>query len=141
MVTDLHDRPARLAAELGADEVRIVGRDEAVRDAVDVAIEASGAPASLHAAMHALRPEGVLLQLGMLPPELALSPSPLITKELTVVGSHRFAGELDDALAFLAGHPECARIITHEVPLAEADHAVDLAADPAASKVVVRVAP
>lgn len=139
MVADLHEGPARLALELGADELRVVGRDAVACNAVDVTVEASGAPASFRAAMEALRPGGVLLQLGMLPPELTLSPSALITKELTVVGSHRFTGELDDALVHLAEHPECERIITHEVPLEEAEHAVDLAADPAASKVVVRI--
>ncbi|MFT3889546.1 MAG: zinc-binding dehydrogenase [Arachnia sp.] len=139
VVTDLHERPARLAVDLGASDSILVGHDAPLIDAVDVAIEASGAPASLGAGLDALRPGGCLLQLGMLPPELTLHPAPLITKELTVVGSHRFAGELDDALAFLAEHPECARIITHEVPLEEAERAIDLAADPTTSKVVVRV--
>jgi L-idonate 5-dehydrogenase len=138
-VTDLHRRPLDLAVALGADAGLQVPHETPVPDSYDIAVEATGVISSMHTALSALAPGGHLLQLGMLPRDLVLtSLAPVVTKELTVTGSHRFAGELDAAISFLAEHPECGQIVTHRLPLAEAAQALRLAGDPArASKVVV----
>ncbi|MFV0452282.1 MAG: zinc-binding dehydrogenase [Propioniciclava sp.] len=140
-VTDLHRRPRELAVTLGADAAVEVPHDSPPTEAYDIAIEATGVWASTRLALDALAPEGHLLQLGMLPREPApASLAAVVTKELTVVGTHRFAGELDEAIAFLATHEEAARVVTHHVGLEEVDRAIALAADAArASKVVVHI--
>lgn len=140
-VTDLHRRPLELAVALGADVGLSLPEETPDPDSYDIAVEATGVIASLHTALSALAPGGHLLQLGMLPGSpVPTSLAPVVTKELTVTGSHRFAGELDDAISFLAQHPQCGRIVTHRLPLAEAADALRLAADAAhASKVVVLV--
>ncbi|MEA5116526.1 MAG: zinc-binding dehydrogenase, partial [Propionicimonas sp.] len=140
-LTDLHRRPLDLALGLGADHGLVVPEQTPPAETFDIAVEATGALASFHAALAALRAGGHLLQLGMLPrASLPTSLALVVTKELTVTGSHRFAGELDTAISFLAAHPECGKIVTHQLPLEEAAEALTLAADAAnASKVVVLI--
>lgn len=140
-LTDLHRRPLTLALDLGADQVVQVPEESPADNAFDIAIEATGALASVHAALAAVAEGGYLLQLGMLSRDrLPTGLAPVVTKELTIVGSHRFTGELDAAIAFLADHPACERIVTHRLPLEAAAEALALAADAAtASKVVVQI--
>lgn len=140
-LTDLHRRPLDLALELGADHAIQVPGETPEANEYDIVIEATGAPASFHTALNATAVGGHVLQLGMLsrdPSPTVLAP--VVTKELTVTGTHRFVGELDAAIDFLAGHPACDRIITHRLGLESAAEALALAADAAnASKVVVEV--
>lgn len=108
-VTDPRAGARRLARELGADAA-IDPADSATEPVVDLAVEASGAPAALESAVRAVRQGGTVVQLGMLPRE----PRPLVltgvvTKELTIVGSHRFSGELDEAIRVLAALPAAER--------------------------------
>lgn len=140
-VTDLHTQPLAMARRLGASSTLQVPSQRPEPQTFDVAIEATGVIASLTLAVDALAPEGHLLQLGMLPQTAnPITLAAIVTKELTVVGTHRFTGELDDALTFLSGHPQCAEVVTHRFPLSDTAEALRFAADPAtASKVIIHV--
>lgn len=141
-ITDLHPRPLNLAATLGATTT-IQAPEAPPPDSHTLAIEASGNPGALESALTTLAPHGHLLQLGMLPQKPAPTTlAALVTKELTLTGTHRFTGELDDALTFLTQHDECSQIVTHRLPLDATARAMELAGNPAAaSKVVVQVEP
>jgi L-idonate 5-dehydrogenase len=140
-VTDVRADALELARALGADAIIDVSREAAAPSSVDIAIEASGVPSALESAIAATRRGGIVVQLGMLPRE----PRPMVlagivTKELSVLGSHRFTGELDAALALLAHTPTAARIVSTVVPLGDVARAFAAVRDPSVvGKVVVAV--
>ncbi|MDQ4213499.1 zinc-binding dehydrogenase [Microbacterium sp. ASV81] len=140
-VSDVRPAALALAQELGADAAVDVSRDS-VAVSADLALEASGVPAALEAAVAAARAGGTIVQLGMLPRDpRPVALSGIVTKELSVVGSHRFAGELDAALALLEAMPEAAEIVRTVVPLRHVAAAFAAVADAAiVGKVVVAVA-
>ncbi len=131
-VTDLVPRALRYAAAAGADTVvRADDADDAGwPDAVDAAVEASGAAAGLETCLRLVRRGGVVVQLGMLPP----GPSPfagnlLVSREIELRGSFRFDTEFDDALRLLAAEPAFDALISAVVPVGDAESAFALAAD------------
>ncbi len=58
---------------------------------VDVIIEASGAPPSVQSGLYLVKPGGKYVQVGMGAPEVTIPITLLLVKELTVLGSFRFA--------------------------------------------------
>jgi L-idonate 5-dehydrogenase len=140
-ITDVRASALDLASALGADRTIDVAAASAPESGVDVVIEASGVPASLETAVHIAREGGTIVQLGMLPRDARpMTLSGLVVKELHLIGSHRFAGEIDDALDLLAGAPECAQIVTTVTALDDVTEAFAAVADPAVvGKVVVDV--
>lgn len=141
-VTDLHERPLDVALRVGASEtVRIDLGESPAADAFDLVIEATGVPASLNAALAAVRPGGTIIQLGMLSRDgVTADLGNLVIKEVALLGTHRFAGELDDAISLLAQAPECDNIVTDSVELARVSEAFRRAGDPVnSSKVLVEV--
>jgi len=142
-LTDLHERPLAIGSTLGAEVGYLIGdaRNPVPEESFDIAIEATGVPASLDTAIRSLRPGATLIQLGMLAKGgITADLAQVVVKELTVIGSHRFLGELDDAIALLADAPECDVIVTDVLPLAQIDEALRRAGDAAgSSKVLVAV--
>jgi L-idonate 5-dehydrogenase len=138
IVSDLVDEALAVAARVGATTTVRAG-GAAWPDVVDVAIEASGAPAGLADCLRTVRRAGRVVMLGMLPPgEVGFAAATVITRELDLVGAFRFDTEFDTALALLAGGLDVEPVITHTVPLAEARAAFDLAGDrTTASKVLL----
>jgi len=64
--------------------------------------------------------------------------APMISKELTVLGSFRFKDEIDAAVALLDARPEIEQVVTHELPAEQALEAFAVARDSQASgKVLV----
>ncbi|MFE2938070.1 L-idonate 5-dehydrogenase [Streptomyces sp. NPDC059255] len=141
VVTDLLDAPLRLAAEVGATATVRADRpdDPAWGDAVDVAIEASGAPAGLRTCVERVRRGGTVVLLGLLPPgEVGLLGNVAVTREIELRGAFRFDGEFDEALALLAGGLPVDPVVTHTFPLERSVDAFDIAGDRAvASKVLL----
>jgi L-idonate 5-dehydrogenase len=142
-VTDLHQRPLDVALRVGASEaIRIDLGEAPATDAFDVVIEATGVPASLNASLAAVRAGGTIIQLGMLSRDgVTADLGTLVVKEVALLGTHRFAGELDDAISLLADAPECDSIVTDSVELARVSEAFRRAGDAVnSSKVLVTVA-
>ncbi|MGC9221265.1 MAG: L-idonate 5-dehydrogenase [Solirubrobacteraceae bacterium] len=103
-VTDVVDAPLEVASAVGATAtVNVAGEHEAV-DGVDVAFEASGAPAALQTCVDWLKPGGRLVLVGLMPPgTVPAAANKLVSRELAVVGSFRFVGsEFDSAVGALA---------------------------------------
>ncbi|ULH14229.1 L-idonate 5-dehydrogenase (plasmid) [Deinococcus sp. KNUC1210] len=129
-VTDLQSAPLRVAEQMGATETVNV-REQAPAGLFDVAFEASGSPAGLASALGALRPGGRLVQVGMLPSGPTSAPlNPLISREITVVGSFRFHREFGWAAELLgSGRVDVTPILSASFPLSRAQEAFELAAD------------
>jgi L-idonate 5-dehydrogenase len=98
--------------------------------AVDVAVEASGAPAALATALAAVRPGGRVVLLGMGPdPTVPLGANRVVTREVDVVGSFRFGPEFARAVRLLADGLDLGPLVTGRRPFADAVDAFAAAAD------------
>jgi threonine dehydrogenase-like Zn-dependent dehydrogenase len=155
-ITARHPHQAELARALGA--TRVLGEDEASpekldgvgREApIDVVVETVGGRAdTLRAAAAAARPGGAVSVVGVFLGQVALDPMPLLLKELTLAWSYCYGedpahgadfAEATDIVA--AARDALAPLVTHTVPLAEAERAFALAADRRAGAVKVSVVP
>ncbi|WP_342594311.1 L-idonate 5-dehydrogenase [Salinicola lusitanus] len=141
--TDLHEGPLERARALGVHHTLRAGEQTPEPESFDVALECSGAPASIDTAIRAVRRAGVIAQIGMMgagpqPLELAL----LISKEIQLRGCFRFNDEVDDAIALLASDARFDQVITHEMQADDAVEAFTIAKDAQASgKVLIRLWP
>ena len=102
------DRASRLGATRTVDAGP--GVDERVREAVggaaiDVVIEASGAPAQLNTAIDLVRPGGTILQVGLPATQQEVNVHALVMREISVVTTlaHVCAEDLAASLEILAG--------------------------------------
>ncbi len=137
-ITDLFDQPLEIAQRMGADETINVRMDldrlERAAQAVggfDVAMEATGAAASVAALPSLVCPGGRIVQLGMLPPgAVPLPVNLLMAREIDLVGSFRFHEAFGVAVEALArGRIDVAPILSASFPLADAGEAFALAGD------------
>jgi L-idonate 5-dehydrogenase len=116
-VLDLRETPDALTA-FSAD-----------KGTFDILYECSGAASALTAGIGALRPRGIILQLG-LGGEMTLPMMAITAKELDLRGSFRFHTEFAVAVELVrAGLIDVKPLITHTLPLAEAETAFQLASD------------
>jgi L-iditol 2-dehydrogenase/L-idonate 5-dehydrogenase len=137
---DLHERPLRIARELGAD-VTLQQPDEADITAIDadVVIESSGSHRGLDTAIRGAARGGAVAMVGLLPS----GPQPVqvalaIAKELDLLGSFRFNDEIDEVISALAaGTLRIAPVISHVKRWRSAEEAFALAADPTVSSKVL----
>ncbi|MFS0702755.1 L-idonate 5-dehydrogenase [Cellulomonas sp. 179-A 4D5 NHS] len=130
-----------VARAMGADEVVDVSAGPLPED-VELVIEASGAPGALGAVLHATAKGGTLVQVGNLPgTEATAVLGELVTREITWMGSYRFADEIDDAIAALADGLDVDPLMTHTFGIDEAAEALRVAADRStgSSKVMLRL--
>jgi L-idonate 5-dehydrogenase len=129
-VTDLQDAPLKVATQMGATHTVNV-RTGALEGKFDVAFEASGSPAGLASALGALRPGGRLVQVGMLPSGLTQAPlNPMISREITFIGSFRFHREYSWAVQLLAaGRIDVTPMLSARFPFSQAQEAFALASD------------
>ncbi|MGY3439058.1 MULTISPECIES: L-idonate 5-dehydrogenase [unclassified Marinovum] len=96
---------------------------------LDVLFECSGAQPALAAGIAALRPRGVIVQLG-LSGDMALPMMAITAKELELRGSFRFHEEFDIAVQLMQkGLIDPAPLLTHTFPLAEFEAAFATASD------------
>ncbi|TVQ31996.1 MAG: L-idonate 5-dehydrogenase [Geminicoccaceae bacterium] len=107
----------------------------------DVLFECSGAAAALAAAVPALRPGAVVVQLG-LGGDMTLPMQAMTAKELDLRGSLRFHEEFPIAVRLMqAGLIDPSPLVTHTVPLAQAERGFELASNRAvAMKAQIRFA-
>jgi L-idonate 5-dehydrogenase len=132
VASDLLAAPLARTASMGATStVRADHPDDAAwPEQVDVAIEASGAPAGLRTCIERARPGGTVVQLGLLPPgDVGVPGARVVTREIALLGSFRFDEEFDEALSLLAGSLDVGAVVSHTFPLARATSAFDVASD------------
>ncbi|MFA9441116.1 L-idonate 5-dehydrogenase [Uliginosibacterium sp. sgz301328] len=134
---DLRDRPLAIARQMGAtDVVNTATQPDAIerrfcggKGYFDVVLECTGAPAILSGVLPAVAPRGVIVQVGY-PDSVTLALGTLISKEISLVGTHRFNGEFSLAARLVSERRIDVRpVISAVVPLNEAAHAFELAGD------------
>lgn len=136
VATDLLDFTLAQAKAAGADEVINVAEDtEAMvafaesKGTFDVLYECSGAAPALTAGIHAMRPRGTIVQLGM-GGDMTLPILAITAKELRLQGSFRFHEEFFTGVSLMRkGLIDVMPLITHTLPMTEADAAFALATD------------
>lgn len=144
VATDLAPLPRRIAASLGARALDARDADTIARLHADVVVESSGTVPGLAASISAAGRGGTVVMLGLQRHgDIAAPLATAITRELSLVGSFRFAGEFDAVIAALAdGSLVVDGIVTDVLPVAAALEAFEIAGDAAASsKVLIGFAP
>lgn len=136
-------RPAALerARALGVHHTLDIRSEQVPANAYDVVLECSGTVPGLHTAIGAVRPAGIVAQLGLLPggPQ-SVDLSSLMIKEGQLRGCFRFNDEIESAMTMLRDHPAMfEQVISHEVGADEGAAAFAVAREPEASKVLVRM--
>ncbi|WP_221446009.1 zinc-dependent alcohol dehydrogenase family protein [Lipingzhangella halophila] len=127
-VVDQNTGRLAIAAELGA-EATATSVAELGHQRFDAAVDATGAPAAIEAALDSLRRGGRFLVFGVAPDEARISVSPfrLYNDELTIVGSMAVLHSFRAARDLLAsGAIATTPLLTHAVPLDRFPEALDL---------------
>ncbi len=136
VATDLSEFTLGLARKCGADRVlNMATHPDALADYTvdkghfDLLYECTGAAPALSAAIAALRPRGIVLQLG-LGGDMSLPMMAITAKELDLRGSFRFHAEFATGVTLMQkGLIDVTPLIPHTLPLAEAEAAFRIAAD------------
>jgi len=136
IVTDLHDFTLDIASRMGADRtVNVLTRENWLESEIeqaglfDVVFECSAAEAAVKTAVKALRPQGILVQVGVAG-NLKLPIDVVVGKEITLCGSHRFHPEFAEAARIINNREiDVKPIITRTKSIDEAEKAFALAAD------------
>lgn len=135
VATDLSEFTLGMAEKTGADRViradspRALAPYEARKGHFDVLFECSGAQPALVAAIPAMRPGGVVVQLG-LGGDMSLPMQAITAKELELRGSFRFHEEFFTAVELMRKRLIDTRpLITHTLPLDAAEEAFRTASD------------
>lgn len=134
VATDLSDFTLGIATKVGADRVIKAGPEALAEYSLDkghfdVLYECTGVAAALAQGIAALRPRGVILQLG-LGGDMTLPMMAITAKELELRGSFRFHPEFAVGVGLMRqGLIDVKPLITHTVDLADAETAFRLASD------------
>ncbi|KUJ81304.1 L-idonate 5-dehydrogenase [Ruegeria profundi] len=136
IVTDLHDFPLSVAKKLGASEtINVADRPEALepfrqnKGQFDVVFECTGSPAAIAAALTMLRPRGTMILVGVAG-EVSLPLNVIVSKEIRMVGTHRFHPEFAEAVRLIdSGEINVEPIISRSFNIEDATAAFDLAGD------------
>ena len=134
VATDLSDFTLGLAKRVGADEVINMGAQAdglapytPNKGTFDVLFECSGAVPALTAGIHAMRPGGVIVQLG-LGGDMSLPMMAITAKELELRGSFRFHAEFATGVRLMQrGLIDVKPLITQTLPLDDAVKAFEVA--------------
>ena len=135
VLSDLAEYPRQLALKLGADSVVDAGDTRSVEAAVadaqggfQIVFEASGAPAAVSAAIALARRGGTIVQIGTLATDVTAPLNLIMARELSYLGTFRFANVFGTALHLLAsGRVDVAPLVSATMPLADADRAMQRA--------------
>lgn len=136
VATDLSDFTLALAQRVGVDRgVNMAQDPEGLapfaqgKGQFDILFECTGAAPALAAAIPAMRPRGVVVQLG-LGGDMTLPMQALTAKELDLRGTFRFHAEFARGVALMqAGQIDVRPLITHTVALEAAEDGFRLASD------------
>lgn len=136
IATDIADTVLEFAKAVGADVVLntktdsdALGPYQHAKGSMDIHFECSGAEPALAAGIAALRPCGVLVQLG-LSGDMSVPMMQVTAKELSLRGSFRFHEEFAIAVDLMRkGLIDVKPLITHSFPLSEYASAFAMASD------------
>lgn len=136
VATDVTDAPGDTMRRVGVDRfLNVAAEPEALAEyskdkgAFDVLMEASGNAQALISAFSAVRPGGVIVQVGIGSPAV-LPLSVIVAKELELRGTFRFHEEFALAVTLLAKRlVDVQPLISATMPFTEARAAFDLAGD------------
>jgi len=137
---DLTDETLTVARAMGADVTVNVAADadwvqryaadgRTRKGTFDVMFECSGNERALRAGLEAMRPRGVVVQLG-LGGDVSLPQNMVVGKELSICGSFRFHAEFALAVRLInEGRVDLRPMVTAAFPLSRAREAFELASD------------
>jgi L-idonate 5-dehydrogenase len=136
VVTDVVAQPLRRAAKVGADEtINIAEHPDALqkfsadKGRFDVLLEASGNVRALTGAFDALRPRGIVVQVG-LGGEMTLPINTIVAKEFDLRGAFRFHQEFRTAVDLInSGLVDLKPLVSATLSYRDAGRAFALAAD------------
>ncbi len=136
VATDLSDNALSYVEKAGADRaVNMASEPDAMNDytagkgTFDVMYECSGAQPALSGGLAAMRPRGVVLQLG-LGGDMTIPMMVVTSRELDLRGSFRFHEEFATAVHLMqSGLIDVKPLISHTLPLDEAEQAFQIASD------------
>ena len=134
--TDMAAQPLRAVLKVGADQaINVKEQPDALsaftaeKGQFDVLFEASGNAAALSGAFDALRPRGIIVQMG-LGGEMTLPVNTLVAKEFELRGTFRFYAEFATAVELLNQRlVDLKPLISATLPYRDAGRAFALAAD------------
>jgi L-idonate 5-dehydrogenase len=136
VATDVADAPLAAATKVGADGVVNVSAKDALarysadKGYFDVMFEASGNAQALAGGLAVVRPQGVVVQIGIAGAEMTLPMNLVVAKEIELRGTFRFHAEFALAVALIGGGlVDVMPLLTETIPLAQAREAFALAAD------------
>lgn len=136
VATDLSEFTLKIAKQTGADiTINMADTPDglapftAEKGTFDILYECSGAAPALAAGIHAMRPGGTIMQLG-LGGDMSLPMMAITAKELSLKGSFRFHGEFFTGVSLMQkGLINVKPLITHSLPIDSAVEAFELASD------------
>ncbi|WP_253250606.1 L-idonate 5-dehydrogenase [Arthrobacter globiformis] len=142
VAVDVHEEPLKRARLVGATGTILASDADAIAAVeADVTVESSGNHRGLDSAIRGTMRGGKVVMVGLLPSgDQPVAISLAITRELDLLGSFRFNGEMDEVLAALAdGSLHVDPVVTHEYDFNEALEAFTTAKDASRSgKVLLR---
>ncbi|WP_339641371.1 L-idonate 5-dehydrogenase [Jannaschia helgolandensis] len=136
VATDLSDFTLAMAKRIGADDVVNMAdtpdglaRFTDDKGTFDVMFECSGAAQALAAGIPAMRPRGIVMQLG-LGGDMSIPMQALTAKELSLKGSFRFHEEFQTGVSLMRkGLIDVSPLITHTLGIDAAVQAFEIASD------------
>lgn len=135
VLADIAAFPRDLAIELGANAALDAGDPAVVEQALalvpggfHMVFEASGAPSAVPLAIALARRGATIVQIGTLPTDVTAPLNTIMARELSYVGSFRFANVFAIAIDLMAsGRVNVAPLVSAVLPLAEMQTAMDRA--------------
>ncbi|MET3899555.1 L-idonate 5-dehydrogenase [Devosia sp. UYZn731] len=135
VLADIAAFPRDLAVQLGADASLDAADPDAVGQGLGlvpggfhVVLEASGAPPAVSLAIALARRGGTIVQIGTLPAKVTAPLNTIMARELSYVGSFRFANVFGIALDLMAsGRVDVSPLVNAVMPLDEMAAAMDRA--------------
>ncbi len=140
IVSDLDPERREVATKFGATTVLDTREQDVSALHVDAFVDASGAPAAVVAGIHAVRPAGTVVLVGMGAAEMTLPVQVIQNRELVLTGVFRYANTWPTAIALArSGRVDLDAMVTGRYPLAETEQALNADRTPGSLKAVVRV--
>lgn len=135
VATDLAEFTMQTAKKIGADDAVNAAEDSALagysndKGSFDVLFECTGAAAALAGAVPAIKPGGIIVQLG-LGGDMTLPVQAMTAKEIQLRGSFRFHEEFFTGVLWMRnGQIDVKPLVTHTMPMNDAVDAFELASD------------